>query len=147
MNDATSNLFTLAETNERQFSDIWEKISAVARPGAVYSEPLTVGNYTVITASEVVLGGGFGSGLGFGSSPKASQPSEESASSQSPTSGGGGGGGWGGSRGRPVAVISIGPDSVTIKPVVDVTQILLASAVLLGTIAVQLRRMSKARKR
>src|SRR5262249_52454845 len=64
--ETTSTQFTLAEQREAQLSKVLEKIYSAAQPGAVYSEPVTAGNYTVITASEIVAGGGFGSGFGFG---------------------------------------------------------------------------------
>ena len=45
------------------------KLFAVAQPGAVYSEPVTVREHTVITASEVKVGMGFGFGMGGGTAP------------------------------------------------------------------------------
>lgn len=138
MIDTMSNMITWAEKRD-------EKIFAAAQPGAVYSEPVTAGNYTVITASEIAAGGGFG----FGSSttpPK--QQGETSQPQAQPSSGGGGGiGGGGGSTGRPVAIIIIGPDGVTVKPVVDVTKIVLAGVTAWGTMVMLLRRMRKASKR
>jgi hypothetical protein len=43
-----------------------DRIFGAARASAVYSAPVTAGAYTVITASEVTAGGGFGSGQGRG---------------------------------------------------------------------------------
>jgi uncharacterized spore protein YtfJ len=144
-----SNLLTLAEKREEQLSRVLEKIYAAAQPGAVYSEPVTVGNFTVITASEIAAGGGFGSGSGFGS-PTTSQKHEGETSGQEaqPTNSVGGGMGvGGGSRGRPVAIIIIGPDGVTVKPVVDATKIALAGVTAWGTMFMLLRRMRRASKR
>jgi hypothetical protein len=45
------------------------KIFAAAQPGAVFGPPIVCGEYTVITASEVGAGGGFGSGRGTGMKP------------------------------------------------------------------------------
>lgn len=149
IDDTTSNLLALAEKREEQLSGMIEKIYSAAQSSAVYSEPVTVGNYTVITASEVVAGGGFGSGLGL-EAPKTSptQPEETSQPQAQPTGGGGGGvGGGGGSSGRPVAVIIIGPDGVTVKPVVDATKIALAGVTAWGTMIMLLRRMRKASRR
>jgi uncharacterized spore protein YtfJ len=56
-------------------------------------------------------------------------------------------GGGGGSSGRPVAIIIIGPDGVTVKPVVDVTKIALAGVTAWGTMLMLLRRMRQASKR
>lgn len=148
MIDPTSTLLTLTEGREKQFSNVIEKVYSAAQPGAVYSEPVTVGNYTVIMASEIMVGGGFSSGLGFGSPSASAQHSEETSQSQAqPTSRGGGGiGAGGGSSGRPVAIISIGPDGVTVKPIVDVTKIALAGVTVLGTMLMLLRRMRQAKR-
>jgi len=147
--ETMSNMFTLAEKREEQLSRVLEKIYSAAQPGAVYSEPVTTGNYTIITASEIAAGGGFGSGSGFGPpATPAKQQEETSGREVQPTNSGGGGmGGGGGSRGRPVAIIIIGPDGVTIKPVVDVTKIALAGVTVWGTMLMLLRRMRKASKR
>jgi uncharacterized spore protein YtfJ len=147
--ETMSNLLTLAEKREEQLSRVLEKIYSAAQPGAVYSEPMTAGNYTIITASEIAAGGGFGSGLGFGSPPTPPQQlGETSGREAQPTNSGGGGmGGGGGSSGRPVAIIIIGPDGVTAKPVVDVTKIALAGVTACGTMLLLLRRMRKASKR
>jgi uncharacterized spore protein YtfJ len=101
-----------------------EKLFEVAQPSATYGEPVTAGDYTVITASEVKvgLGYGFGGGAGIG--------------------GGGGGGGVSGSR--PVAAISIGPEGVSVQPVVDVTKIALALFTTIGAMFVTLNRMKRA---
>lgn len=149
MIDPTNTLLTLEEQRDKQFAQTLEKIYAATQPGAVYSEPVTVGNYTVITASEITAGGGFGSGFGFGSLfSSAQQPEEPSQPQAQPTDGGGGGmGGGGGSSGRPVAIISIGPEGVSIKPIVDVTKIALAGLTVWGTMALLLRRMRKASRR
>jgi uncharacterized spore protein YtfJ len=145
MIDAMSNMITLAEKRD-------EKIFAAAQPGAVYREPVTAGNYTVITASEIAAGGGFGSGVGFGpATPKASkQPGEEGSQSEQANSGGvpvllhnrsgGGIGGGGGSTARPVAIIIIGPDGVTVKPVFDLTKIALVGIAAWTTMLAVLRR-------
>jgi hypothetical protein len=123
----------------------------------VYSEPVTAGNYTVITASEIAAGGGFGSGVGLGpATPKAQkQPGEKGSQSEQANSGEGpvllhnmswgGIGGGGGSTGRPVAMIIIGPDGVTVKPVVDLTKIALAGIAAWTTMLTVLRRARRVR--
>jgi uncharacterized spore protein YtfJ len=120
-----------------------EKIFSAARVGAVFGEPVQVGDYTVITASEVATGGGFGFGRGVGSAPA---PTGAPAGSQSRASngdepksaeasgGGGGGGGGGGSTARPVAFIVMGPSGVDVRPIVDVTKIALAALTGLGVL-------------
>lgn len=73
----------------------------------VYSTPHEIGDRIVITAASVEKAGGFGFGVGADASD----------------SGGGGGGGGGNVHGRPVAVIDVGPEGVTVHPVLDMTRI------------------------
>ena len=128
-----------------------EKIFAAAQPGAVFSEPVVSGNYTIITASEVMAGGGFGFGFGSGSVPAPASesgeagpaPTSQDATGSSSGSGGGGGGG-GGSSGRPVAAIVIGPDGVKIEPIVDATKIAVAAIGAWLSIAMLLARRARA---
>ncbi len=42
-----------AVKNQEQAAELMEKLLAVAQPAAVYGEPVTVGEHTVIPASEV----------------------------------------------------------------------------------------------
>lgn len=101
------------------------KAMAAAEPGAVFGAPVERGEYTVITCSEV--GGGLGAGFGSGV--------DESGA------GGGGGGGGGGSFGRPVALISIGPDGVEVQPIVDVTKVGIAAIAAVGALFMAWGRM------
>ena len=130
---------SLADSAGEQAPKILEKMFAAARPGAVFGQPVEAGGYTLITASEVTSGGGFGVGTGRGPVPRDSRqptPVEAAPPAGSQSVGGGGFGGGGGSMGRPVAVIAIGPSGVTVRPVVDVTKVILAaltaSAAVLG---------------
>jgi len=125
-----------------------ERLLATADASKVFGQPVTSGEYTVITAAEVGGGGGFGSGMGFGS-PRARglTSSQRPDSTQQGTRGeatlegaGGGGGGGGGSAARPVAVIVIGPEGVEVRPIVDVRR--LALTVLVG-LAIMGRLLSK----
>jgi uncharacterized spore protein YtfJ len=113
-----------------------ERLFAVARPEAVFSEPKTVGDSVLITASEVrvSMGLGFGGGTGTATDGK--------------TQGGGsGGGGGGGSKARPVAVIAVGPAGVRITPIIDVSRLALTALSTMGTLLVlrSLRRGSRRR--
>jgi uncharacterized spore protein YtfJ len=124
-----------------------EKIFAGAQPGTVFSAPVVSGDYTIITASEVMAGGGFGFGYGSGSIPTPEQQGGEAGpapTSQDGTGSGGGGGGGGGSSGRPVAAIVIGPDGVKVEPVVDATKIALAAIGAWLSIALLLARRARA---
>lgn len=138
MSDTLDSLISSVDKNQEQSMKVAEKIFSAAQPGAVYGEPITAGDYTVITASEVTAGGGFGTGVGL--SPAGPQGPE------APGGGGGGTGGGGGSAGRPVAVIIIGPDGVKVKPVVDATKVAIALFTTWGAMFLMMRRMRKASK-
>ena len=147
MSKEFNKIVATAVKNQEQAAELVEKLFAVAQPGAVYGEPVTVGEHTVITASEVKVGMGFGCGLGAG---PAAEPGEgETESKDEPqderagTGYGGGGGGGGVSGGRPVAVISIGPEGVQVEPVVDATKIALAFFTTLGSMFFMLNKMCK----
>ena len=91
-------------------------ITDMSTGGEVFGSPEHVGDRVVITASTFSRAGGFGFGGGGG---KADSATEFGA--------GGGGGGGGTSEGRPVAIIDIGPEGVTIRPVFDFTKLGLAA--------------------
>ena len=143
MIDTKNEFFTLSGKRDEALFNVAEKIYSAAQPGAVYGEPVKSGDYTVITASEVVAGGGFGSGSGFG--PQEKKADEKSSQAPQISSGGGGIGGGGSSHGRPVAIIVIGPDGVTVKPVFDLTKIILAGITTWGTMFMLLRKMRRSK--
>jgi len=136
MTEVTTDVMSGVTETQGRIAGLMEKIYSAAHVRAVYSDPIQSGNYTVITASEVMAGGGFGIGQGFGSAPGQAQTADPDAGPSA--GGGGGGGGGGGSMGRPVAVVLIGPQGVEVRPVVDVTKIALAAltawAVMLPTL-------------
>lgn len=151
MSEEFNKIVATAVTNQEQAVELVEKLFAVAQPGAVYSEPVTVGERTVITASEVKVGMGFGFGTGGGTG---TMPAEDEAESEDEPQGersgigyGGGGGGGGVSGGRPVAVVSIGPEGVLVEPVMDATKIVLAFFTTLGSMLFMLSRMRRASSR
>jgi hypothetical protein len=100
---------------------------AASGEGAV-GPTTTLGDQAVIPLLETYASGGFGGGAGGG-------PEGE---------GGGGGGGGGLGRSRTVAVAIVGPDGVKIRPVVDVTGLVLPAA---GAIAALLIRGAGRRRR
>jgi uncharacterized spore protein YtfJ len=141
---------SLIDSAGEQAPKILEKLFAAAQPGAVFGQPVDAGSYTLITVAEVTSGGGFGVGLGRGPAPKSdakhSPPAEAAPPAGKQSIGGSGFGGGGGSMGRPVAIIAIGPNGVTVRPVVDVTKVAMA-ALTASTAMLGLRRaMRKARK-
>jgi uncharacterized spore protein YtfJ len=151
MTDTLSDALSLASQRDQQLTSSMEKIFEAAQASAVFTEPVVNGNYTVICACEVVAAGGFGSGLGVGVGTATGQTGEqagEASQSQSqPTNGAGGGIGAGGfSRGRPIAAIVVGPDGVTIKPIIDVTSVALAGIGLWSGVVAIFRKRAKSRK-
>ena len=143
--DIAGDIPSIVDRTQEQGVRIMEGLFAATRPGAVFGEPVVSGEYTVITASEVSAGGGFGSGRGFGPAP-AGETTTEGAARQVQLAGGGGMGGGGGSHARPVATIIIGPDGVQVRPIVDVTKLAIAGITAWGAMLVTLRRMRRGGK-
>jgi uncharacterized spore protein YtfJ len=141
---------SLADRAGDQVSKVLERILAAAQPGAVFGQPVDAGSYTVITASEVTSGGGFGAGRARGPAPKPGPGQPEPAETAPPGGkrpvGGSGLGGGGGATGRPVAVIAIGPSGVTVRPVVDVTKVILTALTVSSALLAMRRAMRRARK-
>ena len=139
--------------NQENSQQILEKFVETARPSSVFASPLTAGDYTIITASEVYAGMGVGFGGGGGSGPTDAEepagdqpPAEQPAANEDlpPGSGVGYGGGGGGvTLGRPVAAITIGPDGVSVEPIVDATKIAIAFFTTIGAMALMFSRMMK----
>jgi len=140
MANALENWTRAVSKNQQDAAALVQKLFDVARPTAVFSEPLTVGEQVVITASEVNVGVGIGFGGGIGTTePDAKEPSEgENAGA------GGGGGGGGASFARPVAAIVVSPQGVWVEPVVDVTKLGLAFFTMLGSMWMFWSRMRRA---
>jgi len=107
------------------------KLFDVYQPGVIFSEPVTAGNVTVITASEVHVAMGLGFGGGY--------------SGVQDVGGGGGGGGGGASAGRPTAAIIIDSTGVRVEPIIDMTKIVLAIITMLGALFMTWRRMARKR--
>jgi uncharacterized spore protein YtfJ len=151
MSEEFNEVMVTAVKNQEQAAELMEKLFAVAQPGAVYGEPVTIGEHTVITASEVLVGMGFGYGVGSGQGRGrrgrrvSEKETQEEAQEESGEGGIGiGAGGGGVSGGRPVAAISIGPDGIEAEPIVDVTRIVLAFFTTIGSMFFMLSKMRKA---
>lgn len=91
------------------------RLLETARAEAVFGRPIEREGMTIIPVSEVNVGLGVGGGKGF-------NPAKELEKQSS----GEGAGGGGGAKGRPVAVIILGRDGVSVRPVLDLTKVLLA---------------------
>jgi uncharacterized spore protein YtfJ len=141
---------SLIDRAGEQAPQMLEKLFAAAQPGAVFGQPVESGSYTIITAAEVSSGGGFGVGMGRGPAPKPaakqSPPAEAAPPPGKQSIGGSGFGGGGGSMARPVAIIAIGPNGVTVRPVMDVTKVALAALTASAAMFGLRRAMRRARK-
>jgi uncharacterized spore protein YtfJ len=115
---------------------------AAGDPEAVYSKPIQAGAYTIITAAEVGMGGGVGYGTGL-DEPEEGESTVLQEGAQFSARFGGGAGGGGGSHGRPVAVITVGPEGVQVQPVLDYTKIGLALLTTIGSMALTLSKICK----
>jgi uncharacterized spore protein YtfJ len=115
-----------------------DRLLEAARPEAVFGKPMAVGDSQVFTASETLTTLGFGFGAGGG------EECENPAQDQQAEGGSGGGGGGGGmSTGRPVAIVRVDAEGVTVEPVVDLTKIALAAFTALGAMFVMFAKMAK----
>ena len=148
---------TAGKAHERA-AEILEELLSAASADRVFSEPVVAGDNTVITAAEVCTGMGFGYGLSVGDTAAAGRMANGDASASAASQGeresedgrGGprsGGGGGGRAFGRPVAVITIDPDGVTVQPVLDRTRIALTALTAAGAIGFLLIRMRRAGRR
>ncbi|MFZ0546270.1 MAG: hypothetical protein WAM60_12570 [Candidatus Promineifilaceae bacterium] len=134
------NIFAENISNQKETKELVGRLFDTAKPEAAFGKPVTQGEYTVITASEVSIGMGVGYGGGGGTDQK---EAEKEASGGF----GGGGGGGGMATARPIAAIEIGPEGVIVEPIVDVTKIALAFFTALGSMGLMFARMNKASKK
>src|SRR5690606_16147043 len=132
------NVTSFAEANE-----LMGRMFTVTRPDAVFAQPVTQGEYTAITASEVSVGLGFGYGGGGGYSEEQPQSSGDETGGAPSSDFGSGGGGGGGASARPVAVIEIGPQGVRVEPIVDPTKIALAFFTAFGSMFLMFSKMRR----
>jgi uncharacterized spore protein YtfJ len=148
MTEENSPMFTTSIKNQEDNNRLIERLYEVVDPETVFSKPRKSGDYTLITASEIVVG--LGSGYGYGSGSFA-PPTDEQAGDeqdveieiQAGSGSGGGGGGGGMASGRPVAVISVGPDGVAVHPVIDRTKLGIALLSAVGSMFLAVSRFKK----
>ncbi len=145
--DQTISDETIARTIEGgqdKVAAMTERLTQMARSNAVFGDPVTNGDTTVITASEVFAAMGMGFGTGGGTAPE--QPGSDGHASATAGGSGGGGGGGGTATARPIATITIRPSGVDVVPILDVTKLGLAAMSMLTGIGVMWARAWKARK-
>lgn len=138
MSEKMNQLIMESVPNQEAMNELLGNLFETAQPTAVFSQPVTQGEYTVITASEAtaVFGAGYGGGAGIGEAGDG----EETA----PNGGyGGGGGGGGTAMSRPVAAITIGPNGVHVEPIMDPTKIAIAMFTALGAVFMSLAKMRR----
>lgn len=138
MRENFNKLMIESVTDQKSANELIGKLFDVTRPDAVYGQPITVGDQTIITASEYMAGMGVGYGSGGGTAPT---DREAEAEGEDATGFGGGGGGGGTTMARPVAAIIITPDRVRVEPIVDATKIAVTMFTALGAMAMALRKM------
>jgi uncharacterized spore protein YtfJ len=116
--DKGAPIFALPVRSIDEAGRLIGRLLDVARTDAVYGEPLTRGDTTVIVASELVVGMGVGFGGGEDGDPDGD------------SGGGGGGGGY-----------ALG---VRVTPVFDLTKVAIAGITALGAMFIAYRRMVRA---
>lgn len=143
MSEILESISLTAAKNHQEMLESLDKLYQVAKPDAVFSEPMEVDDQVVFTASEINLGVGVGFGFGGGPRPgPQKREAVEGASSEDPGMGGGGGGG-GGASGRPVAVISVSDQGVEVEPIIDFTKVILAFLTTIGSMLVMFSQIKK----
>jgi uncharacterized spore protein YtfJ len=63
MHNDLNKLFIERIPNQEKANELMAKLFTVTQPNAVFSEPVTAHEQTVITAAEVTAGFGFGFGI------------------------------------------------------------------------------------
>jgi uncharacterized spore protein YtfJ len=137
MSENLNKLMLEAIPDQKSANELMGKLFDVTRPDAVYSQPITVGEHTIINASEFMAGLGVGYGGGGGTGPNEEGETKEASGY------GGGGGGGGTTMARPVATIIVCPSGVRVEPIVDVTKIAVTMFTALGAMAMALRKMKR----
>jgi uncharacterized spore protein YtfJ len=135
MSEEFNKLIIESVPNQERANELIGRLFDVTQPSAVFSQPITNGPYTVITASEVTVGMGAGYGGGGGVGPD-NDEGETAAS-------GFGGGGGGTAMARPVAAIIIEPDGVRVEPIMDPTKIAVAFFTTFISILMSLTKLRK----
>lgn len=151
MREKLGDIVTMGVKSQADAQVLMEKFIAVAQPSTVFGEPATSGPYTIITANEAAVTMGFGYGTGGGSAPQSAGAERAGAG---PMTGeeesdrgmgfGGGGGGGGISLARPVAVITVGPGGVEVKPVMDLSKVALGFFTAFASMIIAASRIGRA---
>jgi uncharacterized spore protein YtfJ len=143
-----NKMFFMPMQNQGEGLALLEKFFDAAGTKAVYGDPVTKGEHTVITASEISVGLGFAYGMGGGAAASFAEEEDDEGDADEENGSeygvGGGGGGGGGTTSRPIAAIIMGPEGVRVEPIVDVTKVVLAFFTAFGSMFLMFKRMRKA---
>jgi len=92
---------------------------------AAFGEPQVHGDRTIIPVASIGVGFGMGGGEGQPAA-KDTEEGQETEKAESIAMGGSGGGGGGGGWSRPLAVIDVAPDHLSIRPIIQWEKVILA---------------------
>lgn len=145
MSEATNELIIKSVPNQQAANELIGRLFDITKPEAVYTQPVTIGDYTVINALELTAGMGVGYGGGGGISSKEGAATGDKSTENSDAGFGGGGGGGGSTMARPVASIIVGPDGVRVEPVFDLTKIIVTFFTTFFTMMMTVGKMRKFR--
>jgi uncharacterized spore protein YtfJ len=128
----------MIETMLSRIGDVQDR----ATVKTVFGEPYQIDGRTIIPIARVSYGFGFGGGRATGNEPDATEPaaaggrpesSRRAAQARANGAGAGSGSGGGGGAGvsvRPVAVLEISGADTKVRPIVDVTRLVVAGMLL-----------------
>ncbi|MDY7077019.1 MAG: spore germination protein GerW family protein [Chloroflexota bacterium] len=139
------------EAEIQKLFDSFANLQEKANVNAVFGEPVTVENRTVIPVARVAYG--FGMGIGHGTMAEEEVEEKTTEETVEETVQGVGGGGGSGLLARPFAIVEVTPEGTRVKSIVEVTpegtrvksivdeqKLALAGVLLIGWIALCLAR-------
>lgn len=126
------------EAEIQKLFDSFANLQEKANVNAVFGEPVTVENRTVIPVARVAYG--FGMGIGHGTMAEEEVEEKTTEETVEETVQGVGGGGGSGLLARPFAIVEVTPEVTRVKSIVDEQKLALAGVLLIGWIALCLAR-------
>lgn len=126
------------EAEIQKLFDSFANLQEKANVNAVFGEPVTVENRTVIPVARVAYG--FGMGIGHGTMAEEEVEEKTTEETVEETVQGVGGGGGSGLLARPFAIVEVTPEGTRVKSIVDEQKLALAGVLLIGWIALCLAR-------
>jgi uncharacterized spore protein YtfJ len=129
--DPTGNATAALSDTAERFAALVERLARVANASSCVGEAHTEGGHTVVPVAVVSVQTGFGMGFGSGSGGQGNEQGQ---------GGGGGGGGGGRASARTIAIVDVSGQGVTVKPVCDVTHLILGVLAFAGFALLSARR-------